>query len=192
MTPKHSARRKPVGIFAPAADWWHNACLNYLPDQLCAYADGYKEAADAVVEHALEHQYHLDTFVYPILFLYRHHLELRLKELIQNGGFLLGRRTKVPRDHRLDNLWAPCRRILEKAWPESRAELKSIDRCIREFSRVDPSSEAFRYSRTKCGKKTLEGITHVNLRYVRDVMAEVTGLLNGASIGIAEYRRGPF
>ncbi len=185
-----AARRKTAAaLIGPADDWWYNACVNYMPDHIWAYATGYKEAADVLVAKALEKRYHLDTFVYPILFLYRHYLELRMKELIKSGNSAISKPVRVPNDHRLDNLWGVCRRILLEVWPDGDEYLRSTDKCIREFSKIDPTSEAFRYSRLRRGQKSLQGVTHINLRKIRDVMEEVSALLDGASYGIDEYRR---
>ena len=32
-------------LFAPGEDWWHNACLNYMPGNWELYTMGYKQAA---------------------------------------------------------------------------------------------------------------------------------------------------
>lgn len=194
MTMPKKRKQNRANLFGPAEDWWHNACLNYLPDQLNAYATGYKDAGDIVADHAIRHRYGLDTLIYPILFLYRHYLEIRIKEIIQQGNRLLRGKAPAPHGHRLINLWEACSRIITKVWPEEESgeSVRSINRCIRELSRVDPTSEAFRYSRLRKGRKSLAGITHINVRHVRDVMAEVSRLLDGASLGISEYRQGPF
>jgi hypothetical protein len=180
---------KRKGLFAPADDWQHNACINYLPDSIHAYADGYKEAAEIVVGHAISRRAANDTLVYPILFLYRHYLELRLKELIASGSVLIGKRIRPPADHRLDNIWGVCRPILKKISPQEPANsFKTIGECIKEFARFDASSQSFRYSRSRNGQRSLEGVTHINLRNVRDTMSKVSGLLDGASMAILEYR----
>ena len=68
-------------LFLKGGDWQHSACLGWAPNKWDAYAVGYKDAADIVVEKATTTGRGLDTLVYPIAFLYRHYLELRLKEL---------------------------------------------------------------------------------------------------------------
>jgi len=54
-----------------------------------AYASGYLEAANLLVEKALETGQRTDTLIYPVAFLYRHYLELRLKEITIQGGELI-------------------------------------------------------------------------------------------------------
>lgn len=53
------------------------------------YAIGYKEAADALIDRAVEKDYSADMQFYPIAFLYRQYLELRLKQLLITGGYVV-------------------------------------------------------------------------------------------------------
>jgi hypothetical protein len=53
------------------------------------FAEGYKTAADILVKQVVEHSSHQDTLVYPIVFLYQQHIELRFKEIIREGLSLL-------------------------------------------------------------------------------------------------------
>lgn len=65
--------------------------------------EGYKNSADTLVEYALEHGDNpkiLDTYVFPILFSYRHCIEISLKHIYQRA---LG---KIPKGgHNLLTLW---------------------------------------------------------------------------------------
>jgi hypothetical protein len=69
-------------LFKGDADWWHNACLNFSLDMGIGYVYGYKKAADILVEYIKDTKTNQDYLVYPIVFLYRHHLELIIKEII--------------------------------------------------------------------------------------------------------------
>jgi hypothetical protein len=71
--------KKGNQLFKSDADWINNACLNFKEDQLNLYAIGYKRAAELLLEHVKNSGRDQDTLVYPIIFLYRHYLELRLK-----------------------------------------------------------------------------------------------------------------
>ena len=76
-------------IFTSDVDWRFNACLNWTNDTLELYVIGYKEAADKLVENIMDTPRYQDTLVFPICFLYRQYIELRLKELIKSGRCLL-------------------------------------------------------------------------------------------------------
>lgn len=180
--------RKGDQLFRSDVDWWHNAVLSNLDSGWALYAEGYKIAADVLVERVKHDRSEADFLVFPIVFLYRQYLELRLKEIIRDGSRLLDSPQRLPKDHRLDKLWSKCRRILEQVWPEGPAEhLDAVEECIHEFSRVDPTSTAFRYPTDADGKPSLPGSRHINLRNLSEVMARIGTLLDGASIGLSVY-----
>ena len=74
---------------------------------------GYKRAGDLVAEHART-QLGQHTLVYPAVFLYRHYIELRLKEIVQGGNWLVGKPPEFPKHHNINDLWRKCRDNLEK------------------------------------------------------------------------------
>lgn len=39
------------GLLASDSDWHNNACLNYMPDHGTAYTEGYRRAADILINH---------------------------------------------------------------------------------------------------------------------------------------------
>jgi len=175
-------------LFKADVDWWHNACLNRFHDNWSLYADGYKRAGDLLVEYIKDARSDQDFLVYPIVFLYRQYLELRLKELIRDGNQLLDVPQEFPKHHKIDKLWGQCRRILEQVWPEGPTEdLDAVEECIRQFSEKDPSSIAFRYPTDKDGNPSLPDLRYINLRNLSEVMARIGSLLDGSSDGISAY-----
>src|SRR5207245_1195494 len=89
-------------LFHSGDDWWHNACLNYGGNSWELYASGYKDAADILSERVFETRRHADFLIYPITFLYRHYLELRLKEMIVAGQALLDQTPDLNHVHKID------------------------------------------------------------------------------------------
>src|SRR5438046_1459252 len=76
-----------------------------------AYARGYRIAARELALQALKMEWEQDFLVFPIAFLYRHHIELTLKRVIILGAFLADQRlTEVEKKHlkrhRLGFLWS--------------------------------------------------------------------------------------
>jgi len=178
--------RKGDVLFKSDADWWHNACLNFNGIDINAYAIGYKQAADFLVERISQERRYQDTLVYPIAFLYRQYLELRLKQLIRIGSMLLEIPLKANNlHHGIDKLWKQCRNILENIHPDENAnDLNGIEKYITEFAHTDPSSTAFRYPADKEGNPSLEGLTHINLRNLAEAMDKISALLDGAALEI--------
>ncbi len=177
-------------LFASQKDWWHNACLNWARDPLELYVVGYREAAELLVDDALNHRKPIDSLVYPIIFLYRHYFELRLKELIRESRALLRETAEFPKRHEIDELWKEARALLAKVFEnESESpDFSEIDEVLMELAHIDPMSFAFRYPRDKKGGNPLDGITHINIRHFAERVDSVAGLLDGASIGVSHYR----
>jgi hypothetical protein len=170
-------------LFTSSSDWWHNACLNFMGIDFNAYAVGYKQAADFLVERVKRTRRHQDTLVYPIAFLYRQFIELRLKELICVGSNLLDiLRSNKKQTHEIFLLWKECRNILEKVHPdENREDFDEIEKYIQQYAQIDPQSTAFRYPTDKKGKPSLKGLKQINLRNLAEIMEKVASLLDGAS-----------
>ena len=175
-------------LFTSAENWWNNACLNFFPKGWTIYGIGYKDAADILVEHIAKTKRQQDTLIYPIIFLYRQYLELALKDLILEARKLLDYADPLPKTHRIDDLWRLCDDLLEQISPgDSLEPRENIGRLIEEFAQVDPLSQSFRYPEGKDGKPTLPGLTHINLRNVREVIGKISVLLDGADAMISEY-----
>jgi hypothetical protein len=165
------------------------------------YIDGYKRAANILVETMsgewtratpmpFEGTYPVaDSLALPIMFLYRHYLEIRLKDLIERGSDYLSRPQGWPKaGHDIGELWALCRPILEEIFPETpTSDNDRIAECICSFMAVDASGEGFRYDRDNKGNPSLGGISRVGLRTVYETMQFVGLYLDGAGAGIEAY-----
>jgi hypothetical protein len=186
MREKKPSRCRESVLFKSDADWWHNACLNFNGIDINAYAIGYKQAADFLVERVSQECRYQDTLVYPIGFLYRQYIELRLKQLVSIGGKFLDMPPKEENlHHGIDKLWKNCRNILERIHPDEEAdEFDDVEKYIAEFACTDPSSTAFRYPADKERNPSLEGLTHINLRNLAEAMDKIAALLDGAALEI--------
>jgi hypothetical protein len=175
-------------LFLLGDDWWMNARLDIYGVHWDTYARGYKCAADALVEHAAKHKHELDSLVYPIIFLYRHYLELRMKELILTGSRLpdVAVREGWRNTHDLTCLWGCCRQVLQKVWPEGpKRDLDAVQNCIQQLAQVDAKSEVFRYPSGRQGESFETKPSHINLRNFAEVVGRVAGLLDSAGMGVS-------
>jgi hypothetical protein len=165
-----------------------NACLHITPRDWDAYALGYKTAGDILVQYVIDNNQDQDVLVYPIGFLYRQYLELRLKELVLVGSTLLDRRGDRPNHHRLVDLWTEARRIIEEVFGDSSSNthLDEIEDRIKELSHLDPYSDAFRYPEHRTGSPTLREAEHINLKQLKDVIQGMSLVLDGSSSGMWE------
>lgn len=171
---------------APDPDWYLNAWLHITWD---TYAHGYKRAADILVQYVIENDWDQDFLVYPIVFLYRQYLELRLKELIFASSRLLDQHARIPKEHSLVSLWRKARPNIEEVWPDSqtKGDLDAVEDRLKELCDIDSGSYAFRYPEDVKGAPALTGMQYINLKQLRDVIQGISNVLDGSSTGIGEY-----
>ena len=99
---------------ARTSDWWNNACLNFAHDRSSwyGYYEGYKNAGDILVRYVDKQKSDQDTLVFPIVFMYRHYLELILKEINRMSSIVLEK--DCLKTHDLDILWNVDKKITRK------------------------------------------------------------------------------
>ena len=82
----------PRVMFGPAEDWELNACVGDLlePANAGTYLTGYIAAARAIYERAVASRLDapVDAVIFPLAFVWRHAIELGLKECIRLGHFV--------------------------------------------------------------------------------------------------------
>ena len=182
-----SGENKISILLKEGEDWRENACLNFQADHTDGYVWGYKEAADHLAVYASESNKQ-DLFIYPMMFLYRHYLELRFKAIISRGKELIGENGSFPRTHKLLDLWSQSKIILGKIWKQGvAAEFELIENIVKDFEEIDPYAEAFRYPMSTAGNKYLVGVKHINIEVVAHSIGEAAEFLDGAYEGILEY-----
>jgi hypothetical protein len=177
-------------IFASDEDWHCNARLNWSDDALELYVLGYKEAADSLVAQVIQTGRHQDSLVFPICFLYRQYIELRLKEVIRSGRQLLDEPGAFPQHHKIQHLWDCALAILKKVFaedPEPPDFLSIASHVVAEFSKLDPDSFTFRYPLDKQGANPLEAVTHINLRRVAEYVDAFAEVMDAGSMALSVY-----
>jgi len=119
------------------------------------YALSYLEAAEQLYATWQQDRNCLDRLIFPTVFLYRHYVELRLKELIQSAAILLEAPADFPGSHDLVQLWNRLHPLLKEISPdESESDFRNSTRMIGELSALDRLSFAFRYPVDKTGNST--------------------------------------
>jgi hypothetical protein len=189
----HSGPNAPTEhgrLFKPQQEAWHlNAALMHgYGDRWWVYAIGYKRAADILVSEVDSRPRHQDMLVYPILFLYRHYLELTLKNLMRKCWMLFSEDSSDNLDsHDLRRYWQIEQGLIIRVSPETSTEdLRPIARLIDEFCKHDPVSFAFRYpvskpnSKTRRRSPTLASLRMINIGQVRGSVQRAANLLEGA------------
>jgi len=161
------------------ATWKLNACLGYSHASLFSVAQKYKESADTLTATAVRGEIMLDKAILPIAFLYRHVLELLIKDIIFTARRVEDEGNNYPQEHNLEILWPEAMRLLKKHYgKEAPKELDYMQPIIDDFHTHDPWSFSFRYPTDKKGNPTQGSFWKINLRNFYEVMNRVYSLLS--------------
>lgn len=137
---------------------------------------GYMSAGEALVEDCRRNPQERHFLIYPILFVYRHAIELAIKWIVtMYGGY-------GPSDiahHYLWQLWKLCRGVIDSAGNDD-GSTDIVEAVIKETHDLDKSALAFRYGVDKNANapKLPEGL--YNVENIRDVMTGVGHFFDGA------------
>ena len=183
-------KQKIEPVFCADDDWHANACLNGSHNPIELYAIGYKEAGDRLVEFVLAKARYLDVMVFPILFLYRQYIELRLKEIIMEGKILLEEGSSYPKHHKISDLWNTAKSIAIRVFKKDNEppDFDYAEHVITEFSKIDPESLSFRYPESKSEENQFAGITCINIRRAAVHINELAKGLESISLRISVHR----
>ena len=164
-----------------------NACLHFMHDMKYGYVEGYREAANIIFQNIFDNIANVDTFIYPLLFLIRHHFELRFKNII-NLLYMLDIRDSPPDTiHNLKSLWEECSKDLADFVSSDDAHwFASIQSLMNEFTAIDAKADAFRFTNTKKGKLSLADIRHINLRNLFNIVKPVMEWLEGLEMYLSD------
>jgi hypothetical protein len=133
------------------------------------YANGYKVAADQLVSRKIPPEWRARGLIYPIVFLYRHHIELQIKQIIYLSRVIDGDHDERERGHDLPLLWGFAEKALYKFWPaEHHAHLKRVGLYLAGYERLDPNAEAFRYPLTKSNEASVGALRDIDLERLSD------------------------
>lgn len=130
------------------------------------------------------------SLVYPIVFCYRHFLELSLKTLLKEYGGL-GNISENWRSHGLEDLWRAIRSLLQSVDGDQNEEqgTDAVESCIAEFAKIDPISMTFRYPFTKRGESINDIFRSVDLSHLQNTMTKIETYFLGCNGFFDEMQR---
>src|SRR3990172_2817814 len=152
------------------------------------YADGYKSAADLLVSRLSQRGIVAEGVCLPILFIYRHYVELSLKAILLDLNELIDAIPGVQFErHPLLPLWNRLRQRLDVYTGKNGTDwLDRAHGLISELEGLDPTSFTFRYPVDKQGQVVLAEVS-VNMHHVRDVMRELEMIFDGIAGYLGEH-----
>jgi hypothetical protein len=147
--------------------------------RLALMMEGYKSAADLMVEAAADGQPKRQILVFPILFNYRHFIELSLKYQLAQFGPAVGIEPNW-NSHDLAKLWVAFLEMIERYGTEDRDDVDPIvESIILEFAKIDPASYSYRYPVDRQGNPVPVAYSDLHLATLADVMQGVAGYFAG-------------
>lgn len=193
LTPHRGVRVRPfINISDPG-----NVVFNFTRDpigDLTAYAFGYKEAAKLLVAEFSRSSPRPDYEGYPILYLYRHSLELYLKAIVYRSARLLGLMGKDKPDltrlftrHELAPLIPAVRAVFDAMqWSfefegSEFVSFNEFEQFIEDIDSLDGRSHAFRYPVNRDGRANLREHYVLNVISFATIMDALLDFLEGAA-----------
>ena len=176
--------------FRQGSHWLQNAKVaDDVDERIYRMPDGYKRAADLLVERAISNRAHRDFLVYPIIFCYRHYLEIQLKCQLHDYGGLVGIEADWEH-HAFEKLWPSYQEMLRRFGPGDDQAIQMVADCVAAFAEIDPSSFSFRYPTGKRGLRLDTPMTNLDLMNLYEVMGSVSMFFLGAE-GALDQRKHP-
>jgi hypothetical protein len=146
------------------------------------YSEGYLNAARILSNHVCNHEHRQDILIFPIAFLYRHHVELSLKDLVRVAHYLVAGQKPAGGSHPLIPLWEELKKLLADLGElPPTADLEGLEAYINQLETVDKQSQAFRYPKSRKGQPHLSGFGGIDVRNLAEGMERLAGYLNGIS-----------
>ena len=145
------------------------------------YVEGYVWAARTLYEQATGGGKAPESLIFPLAFLWRHHLELSLKWVIALGRRSDGGEFAYPAGHKLVSLWKQARPIIEPMGPPDSPELQNVAATLSELEKIDPYASGWRYPIDLQGVSSMKKVPDsVSLARFQEAMEAVSLFLECA------------
>jgi hypothetical protein len=165
--------------FREGSHWLRDAKVaDDVDERVYRMPEGYKRAADLLVQSAVNNRAHRDFLVYPIIFSYRHYLEIQLKCMLHDYGGLVGIEADWEH-HAFGKLWPPFREMLRRFGDNHDDALQVVAKCVAAFAEIDPGSFNFRYPTGRHGRPMPQNIANLDLMNLYEVMGSVSSFFLG-------------
>ena len=197
-----------------SGEWWDTNQVHSAQDQWYLLAAAYKNAADQIIvglPEALLLGQHSVYIAGPVMFLYRHYLELELKAIwleLRDLGHMLNlldlKEQAMPGSSSMPHSLLPVLQSVKKlcfeideevstdeiGMVEARKIYDAMEERIKEFNRIDERSMNFRYPIDKTGKnRILASLPDGRqLSHVKDVIEVVAGYFDSIRTWMHEER----
>ena len=166
---------KSNSLFRPGSNTNLNACVGYNggPYSYFEYALGYFEAASAILDGIKTRTVRVDLGVYPMVFSFRHAVELALKHFVSALPKLFDESQELVLSHKLEPNWLLVRPYIRREEGFSPSEtVPIIDQILKDLEYFDPRGEVFRFPEARSGEMHLGDAAIINVEIVGDAVKE--------------------
>jgi hypothetical protein len=174
---KQLPNHKSNSIFRWGPKTYLNACVgkNGGPYGFDDYSLGYFESGKALIDAAIARDVTIDLVVYPIIYNYRHAIELGLKHLAEVLPPLWNdKKVSYKPTHKLIDVWKLLVPYLKRDTVfDKNGAIDIVDKVLKEIVQFDSDAEVFRFPANKGGKYYLQDSAHINLLVFGNIMEEV-------------------
>jgi hypothetical protein len=186
---------------------WRTRPVSDMPG---AYWQAASLLLEGMIAKASERPGAANTFIPPYLFLWRHHIELQLKAILETVATDGPRWTAatgqaVPPDlfsgvqtsHSLLKLWRRVSPLAESVlqkqqydWSLPTMQLPDVSALIDQLHQIDPGGDGVRYDRRNDGTLTMLGVNRVDLEHAQRMLSGIAEFLQwalreiGATMGV--------
>jgi len=186
---KYPAREKKMFVETGPAEEIATMGQTDILDQWYNYSLGYYNAAKTLAEQSLEvdddfpkmQEKRKDEHIAPIIFLYRHYLEITLKYIYlewSNTSEEMKEQMLNDTEHSLEKSWNYIKPLVEKTIePADKSKLIGFEYYIRQFVAEDPTSMKFRYPTNKEMQLFLQNERKINIKNLIQRMDEMEKFL---------------
>lgn len=163
--------------------------------QWYGYTEGYKQSADILVDYAIQSKRNktLDTFVYPICFMYRQYVELKLKSIfLRYSDETKEEKVKFIQNvqHNLEKIWKRVKRVLEEnSNDEEKKDIEIAEGYILQYHVFDKDSFSFRYPINKRLDVLHEKWEYLDIKNLKIRMNEIYNFLETADTVLRERKK---
>jgi len=184
-------KTEPKSASQPAGSPDFEALLGLTRPYLCyVYRRGYYEAGQRLAQGLYEDR---DNWPlrYPMLYCFRHFVELSLKAVIEVYCQLLEKEPSIELDkeHGVMKLWNEAQQLIEEAVPNTGTSDdtdRNVTRCLNELNQVDKNSQLFRYPTDRQGQSVEGRLPKIDLGQLLKTMENLCALFEGCEMQAEE------
>jgi hypothetical protein len=176
-----------VKLFISDGEYYEHAHFGWSHFSVTSagYCMGYKDSADTLIDEAIKSKNirKLDTFIFPILFLYRQYLEWQMKSIYLKYS----EETKEIKQkiigkcgHSLIKIWNIIRPIMEnEASDKDRKTTKIVEKYIQQYHEFDTKSTKYRYPINQNLEEVHTEEQRINYNNLKERMNELQSFFTG-------------